>query len=117
MAYVERGRQPLDERLTIELRGSPASDGWEPDVEYTLPSDQELAETITAEFAAAGLNIPNVAERIAAWKAKHADTKIVIKPIKLTDEDKKAAEAIFGPLERTHRKRERAAKRKPKTAA
>jgi len=62
VASVERGRQPLDERLTIELRSAPASDGWEPDVEYTLPSDQELAETITAEYAAAGPNIPNVAD-------------------------------------------------------
>src|SRR5206468_3613478 len=106
-----------DERVTIELRGSPVSDGWEPDVEYTLPSDQELAETIAAEFAAAGLNIPNVAERIAAWKAKYADTKIVIEPIKLSDEDKATEEAIFGPLERTLRKREREAKRKAKTAA
>src|SRR5712691_8392328 len=109
VAYVERGRQPVDERVTIELRGSPTGDGWEPDVEYRLPSDQELAEQIAAEFAAAGLNITNVAERIAAWTAKHADTRIVIKPLKLTDEDKKAAEAIFGPLELTHRKRERKA--------
>jgi hypothetical protein len=116
VAYVERGRQPVDERLTIELRGSPVGDGWEPDVEYTLPSDQELAERIAAEFVAAGLNIPNVAERIAAWKAKYADAKIVIKPLKLSDEDKAAAEAIFGPLERTLRKREREAKRKAKTA-
>ncbi|MBA3567712.1 MAG: hypothetical protein H0W31_12805 [Actinobacteria bacterium] len=117
VAYVERGRQPLDERLTIELRGSPVSDGWEPDVEYTLPSDQELAEKIAAEYAAAGLNIPNVAERIAAWKAKYADAKIVIEPLKLSDEDRATAEAIFGPLERTLRKREREAKRKAKTAA
>ena len=116
VAYVERGRQPLDERVTIELRGSPTGDGWEPDVDYTLPSDQELAEQITAEFAAAGLNIPNVAERIAAWNAKYADAKIVIEPIKLSDEDNKAAEAIFGPLERTLRKRQREAKRKAKTA-
>jgi DNA invertase Pin-like site-specific DNA recombinase len=117
VAYVGRGRQPVDERLTIELRGSPVGDGWEPDVEYTLPSDQELAEQIAAEFAAAGLNIPNVAERIAAWKARYADAKIVIEPLKLSDEDKAAAEAIFGPLERTLRKREREAKRKAKTAA
>ncbi len=116
VAYVERGRQPVDERLTIHLRGSPVSDGWEPDVEYTLPSDQELAEKIAAEYAAAGLNIPNVAERIAAWKAKYADAKIVIEPLKLSDEDRATAEAIFGPLERTLRKREREAKRK-KTAA
>ena len=115
VAYVERGRQPVDERVTIELRGSPAGDGWEPDVEYTLPSDQELAEQITAEFAAAGLNIPNVAERIAAWNAKYADAKIVIEPIKLSDEDKAAAEAIFGPLERTLRKRSgrRSGRRRP----
>jgi hypothetical protein len=117
VAYVERGRQPVDERLTIELRGSPVSDGWEPDVEYTLPSDQELAEKIAAEYAAAGLNIPNVAERIAAWNAKYADTKIVIEPLKPSDEDRATAEAIFGPLERTLRKRERGAKRKPKAAA
>ena len=117
VAHVERGRQPADERVTIELRGAPVADGWEPDVEHTLPSDQELAEKITAEFAAAGLNIPNVAERIAAWKAKYADAKIVIKPLTLSDEDKKAAEAIFGPLERTLRKRQREAKRKPKAAA
>ncbi len=109
VAQVERGRQPLDERVTIELRGSPTGDGWEPDVEYRLPSDQELAEQIAAEFAAAGLNITNVAGRIAAWTAKHADTRIVIKPLKLTDEDKKAAEAIFGPLEPTPRKRARKA--------
>jgi hypothetical protein len=83
VAYVERGRQPVDERVTIELRGSPTGDGWEPDVEYTLPSDHELAEQIAAEFAAAGLNISDVAERIAAWTAKHADAKIVIEPIKL----------------------------------
>jgi hypothetical protein len=103
--------------VTIELRGSPVSDGWEPDVEYTLPSDQELAETITAEFAAAGIStsVKEVTERIAAWKAKHADTKIVIKPIKLSEEDKKATEeAIFGPLERASRKRQREAKRKAK---
>jgi hypothetical protein len=117
VAYVERGRQPVDERLTIQLRGSPVSDGWEPDVEYTLPSDQELAEQITAEYAAAGLNIPNVAERIAAWKAKYADAKIVIEPLTLSDQDEKAAEAIFGPLERTLRTRERKAKRKAETAA
>jgi hypothetical protein len=116
-AYVKRGRQPVDERVTIELRGSPAGDGWEPDVEYTLPSDQELAEQITAEFAAAGLNIPNVAERITAWNAKYADAKVVIEPIKLSPEMEATAEAIFGPLERTLRKREREAKRKPKTAA
>jgi hypothetical protein len=88
VAYVERGRQPVDERVTIELRGSPVGEGWEPDVEYTVPSDQELADQITAEYAAAGLNIPNVAERIAAWKAKYADAKIVIEPLKLSDEDK-----------------------------
>jgi DNA invertase Pin-like site-specific DNA recombinase len=116
-AYVKRGRQPVDERVTIELRGSPAGDGWEPDVEYTLPSDQELAEQITAEFAAAGLNIPNVAERITVWNAKYADAKVVIEPIKLSPEMEATAEAIFGPLERTLRKREREAKRKPKTAA
>jgi DNA invertase Pin-like site-specific DNA recombinase len=116
VAYVERGRQPADERVTIELRGSPVSDGWEPDVEYTLPSDQELAEKITAEFAAAGLNIPNVAERIAAWKAKYADAKIVIEPIKLSDEDEAAEEAIFGPLARALRKRARQPKQEPKTA-
>jgi len=117
VAHVERGRQPADERVTIELRGAPVADGWEPDVEHTLPSDQELAEKITAEFAAAGLNIPNVAERIAAWKAKYADAKIVIKPITLSEEDKATEEAIFGPLERTLRKRQREAKRKPKAAA
>ena len=117
VAYVERGRQPVDERLTIELRGSPVSDGWEPDVEYTVPSDQELAEKIAAEYAAAGLNIPNVAERIAAWKAKYVDAKIVIEPLKLSDEDRATAEAIFGPLERTLRKREREAKRKPRATA
>ena len=76
-----------------------------------------MAETIRAEYAAAGLNIPKVAERIAAWKAKYADAKIVIEPLKLSDEDRATAEAIFGPLERTLRKREREAKRKPKTAA
>jgi hypothetical protein len=117
VAHVERGRQPLDERVTIELRGSPVGDGWEPDVEYTLPSDQELAERITAEFATAGLNIPNVAERIAAWKAKYADTKIVIKPIRLSEEDKATEEAIFGPLERAVRKRQREAKQMPKAGA
>ena len=117
VAYVERGRQPVDERVTIELRGSPVSDGWEPDVEYTLPSDQELAEKIAAEYAAAGLNIPNVAERIAAWKAKYADAKIVIEPLKLSDADRATADAIFGPLERALRKRERKARRKPKAAA
>lgn len=116
-AYVERGRQPVDERLTIHLRGSPVSDGWEPDVEYTLPSDQELAETIAAEYAAAGLNIPNVTERIEAWNAKYADAKIVIEPLKLSDEDRATAEAIFGPVEQALRKREREAKRKPKAAA
>ena len=118
VAYLERGRQPVDERLTIELRGSPVADGWEPDVEYTLPSDQELAEKITAEFTTAGIStsVKEVAERIAAWKAKYADAKIIIKPIKLSDEDKKTAEAIFGPLERTFRKRQREAKRKPKVA-
>jgi hypothetical protein len=119
VAYVERGRQSVDERLTIELRGSPVSDGWEPDVEYTLPSDQELAEKIAAEFAAAGIStsVKEVAERIAAWTAKYADAKIVIEPLKLSDEDRATAEAIFGPLERTLRKREREAKRKPKAAA
>ncbi|HLG10106.1 MAG TPA: recombinase family protein [Gaiellaceae bacterium] len=118
-AYVERGRQPLDERVTIELRGSPVSDGWEPDVDYVLPSDQELAEKIAAEFAAAGLStsVKEVAERIAAWTAKYADAKIVIEPLKLSDEDRATAEAIFGPLERAFRKRQREAKRKPKTAA
>jgi len=115
VAYVERGRQPADERVTIELRGSPVADGWEPDVEYTLPSDEELAERITAEFAAAGIVITNVAERIAAWKAKYADVKIVIKPIVLSEEDKVTEEAIFGPLERALRKRARQqAKRQPK---
>ena len=117
VAYVERGRQPVDERVTIELRGSPTGDGWEPDVEYTLPSDHELAERIAAEFAAAGLNISDVAERIAAWTAKYADSKIVIEPIKPSDEHKKAAEAIFGSLERASRKRDREAKQKTKTAA
>jgi len=116
VAYVERGRQPADERVTIELRGSPVANGWEPDVEYTLPSDEELAERITAEFAAAGIVITNVAERIAAWKAKHADAKIVIKPIVLSEEDKATEEAIFGPLERALRKRARQqAKRQPKS--
>jgi Recombinase/Recombinase zinc beta ribbon domain len=115
VAYVERGRQPVDERVTIELRGSPVADGWEPDVEHTLPSDEELAERITAEFAAAGLSITNVAERIAAWKAKYADAKIVIKPIVLSEEDKAAEGAIFGPLERALRKRARQqARRQPK---
>ena len=117
VGYVERGRQPVDERVTIELRGSPVGDGWEPDVEYKVPSDQELAEQITAEFAAAGIVIPNVAERIAAWKAKYADAKIVIEPLKLSEEDKATEEAIFGPLERALRKRQREAKRKPKAAA
>jgi DNA invertase Pin-like site-specific DNA recombinase len=118
-AYVERGRQPVDERLTIELRGSPVGEGWEPDVEYTVPSDHELAEQITAEFAAAGIStsVEEVAKRIAAWKAKYADAKIVIEPLKLSDEDRATAEAIFGPLERALRKREREAKRKPKAAA
>ncbi|MDQ2911308.1 MAG: recombinase family protein [Actinomycetota bacterium] len=96
VAYIERGRQLVDERVTIELRGSPVSDGWEPDVDYTLPSDQELAERITAEFAAAGIVITNMAERIAAWNAKYADTKVVIRPIKLSEEDKATADAIFG---------------------
>jgi hypothetical protein len=45
-----------------------------------------------------------VAERIAAWKAKYADAKIVIEPLTLSAQDKAAAEAIFGPLERTLRK-------------
>src|SRR6266852_2275389 len=58
VAYVERGRQPVDERLTIHLRGSPVSDGWEPDVEYTLPSDQELAEKIAAEGRASSVGPP-----------------------------------------------------------
>ena len=89
VAYVERGRQPLDERLTIELRGSPVSDGWEPDVEYALPSDQELAEKIAAVHA---INTdPEAAAAAAAWDAKYADAKIVIEPLKLSDEDKKAA--------------------------
>lgn len=65
-------------------------------MEYTLPSDHELAERITAEFAAAGIVITNVAERIAAWKAKYADAKIVIEPLPpLPDEDRATAEAIF----------------------
>jgi hypothetical protein len=116
VASVERGRQPVDERLTIELRGVPVGDGWEPDVDYPLPTRQELVEQIEAEFAAAGIDAGNVSERIAAWEAKYADAKIVIEPLKLSDEDKAAAEAIFGPLERTLRKREREAKRKAKTA-
>ena len=99
----------MDERVTIELCGASVGDGWEPDVDYTLPSDQELAEKIAAEFAAAGVNIPKVAERIAAWKAKYADAKIVIKPIKFSEEDKATAEAIFSPLERALRKRARQA--------
>jgi DNA invertase Pin-like site-specific DNA recombinase len=116
VAYVERGRQPVDERVTIELRGSPVSEGWEPDVEYTLPSDQELAERIAAEFAAAGIStsVNEVAARIAAWNAKYADAKIVIEPLKLSDEDKATAEAIFGPLERALRKRARQERRRPK---
>jgi hypothetical protein len=88
-------------------------------VEYTLPSDQELAEKIAAEFAAAGIStsVKEVAERIAAWEAKYADAKIVIEPLKLSDEDRATAEAIFGPLERALRKQQREAKRKPKAAA
>jgi len=45
-----------------------------------------------------------------------ADAKIVIEPLPLSAQDKAAAEAIFGPLERTLRKREREAKKKAKTA-
>jgi hypothetical protein len=40
-------------------------------------------------------------------KAKYADAKIVIKPIVRSEEDKAAEEAIFGPLERALRKRQR----------
>jgi DNA invertase Pin-like site-specific DNA recombinase len=101
VAYIARGRQPLDERLRIELRGAPVGDGWEPDVDYPLPTRQELLATIEAEFAAAGLNIPNVAERIAAWEAKHADTKITIGPLPpLPPELEAAADKIFGKASR-----------------
>jgi hypothetical protein len=104
VAYVGRGRQPVDERVTIEFRGTPARDGWEPDVEYTVPSDQELAERITAEFAAAGITITDMAERISAWNAKYADAKIVIKPIEVSPEMKNSADAIFGPTRRRRTK-------------
>ncbi|MDP9344506.1 MAG: hypothetical protein M3P44_02075, partial [Actinomycetota bacterium] len=101
VAYVGRGRQPLDERVTIELRGAPAGDGWEPDVDYPLPTRQELVATIEAEFAAAGIEAGNVSERIAAWEAKHADKKITIAPLPpLPPELEAAADKIFGKASR-----------------
>jgi hypothetical protein len=105
VAYLERGRQPLAERLRIELRGAPVGDGWEPDVDYPLPTRPELLATIEAEFAAAGLNIPNVAERIAAWEAKHADAKITIGPLPpLSPELEAAADKIFGKASRRQKR-------------
>jgi hypothetical protein len=101
-AYVIRGRAPIDERTTIVMRGSPIGDGWEPDDERHVIYSWED-------------------ETVAAWNAHFANhpnlDKIVIEPLKLSDEDKAAEEAIFGPVERALRKREREAKRKPKATA
>jgi DNA invertase Pin-like site-specific DNA recombinase len=101
-AHVLRGREPIDERTTIVMRGSPIGDGWEPDDErHVIYSwDEETVAAWNAHFA----NHPNL-------------DKIVIEPLKLSEEDKAAEEAIFVPLERALRKREREAKRKPKAAA
>lgn len=108
VAYVERGRQPVDERVTIELRGSPVGPGWEPDLEYDDPSEEELARRIAAVHA---INTdPDAAATAAAWDAKYADAKIIIKPLVLSEEDKALEEETFGPLERALRKREREAK-------
>ena len=114
VAYVARGRQPVDERVTIELRGSPVSDGWEPDLEYDDPSGEELARRIAAVHA---INTdPDAAAEAAAWEAKYADAKVVIEPLKLSDDDKKAGQAVFGPPERTRRAREREARRQATAA-
>ena len=75
VAYVDRGRQPVDQRVTIEMRAAPIGDGWEPDVKYTWPSIEP--------------------EKIAAWDAKYADGKFVIKPVALSEEDEAAADKLF----------------------
>jgi DNA invertase Pin-like site-specific DNA recombinase len=107
-AIVQRGKESVDERVTIELRGSPVGPGWEPDLEYDDPSDEELARRIAAVHA---INTdPDAAAVAAAWDAKHADAKIIIKPLVLSEEDKALEEKIFGPLERALRKREREAR-------
>ena len=116
VAYVERGGQPVDERMTIELRGSPTetagSRTWTTRCHpiKSWPSKSRPSTPPPGSTSRTWLD-----ERIAAWTAKYADTKIVIEPIKLSDKDKNAAEAIFGSLERTERKREgkRSRRRRP----
>ena len=73
-------------------------------LDYTLPTRQELVEKIEAEFAAAGLNITNVAERIAAWEAKHADAKITIGPLPPLSAEEATAGKIFGKASRRQRR-------------
>jgi hypothetical protein len=94
-AYVKRGREPIDERTTIVMRGSPIGDGWEPDDErYVIYSwDDETVAAWNAHFA----NHPNL-------------DKIVIEPIKLSPEDEATADAIFGPVRRRRAKADAAAR-------
>jgi DNA invertase Pin-like site-specific DNA recombinase len=96
-AIVQRGKESVDERVTIELRGSPVGPGWEPDLEYDDPSDEELARRIAAVHA---INTdPDAAAAAAAWDAKYADARIIIKPLVSSEEDKALEEKIFGSLE------------------
>jgi DNA invertase Pin-like site-specific DNA recombinase len=93
--YVKRGREPIDERTTIVMRGSPIGEGWEPDGErYVIYSWND--------------------ETVAAWYAHFANhpnlDKIVIEPIKLSPEDEARADEIFGPVRRHRPKADAAAR-------
>jgi DNA invertase Pin-like site-specific DNA recombinase len=102
---VSPGKQHILERVTLEMRGSPIGDGWEPDVDDPLPSDEELAAKIAAEFAAAGIDAGNVLERIKAWNANYADARITIGPLpQLSAELEATADKIFGKASRRERR-------------
>jgi DNA invertase Pin-like site-specific DNA recombinase len=87
-AFVQRGREPVDERTTIVMRGSPIAEGWEPDDErYVIYSWGDKSAALEAHFTDVFANDPNF-------------NKIVVEPIKLSPELKEAEEAIFGKLTR-----------------
>jgi hypothetical protein len=95
------GRRAPDDRAAR----APVGDGWEPDVDYPLPTRQELVAKIEAEFAAVGSDAGNVSERIAAWEAKHDDPKITIAPLPpLSTELEATADKIFGKASRRQRR-------------
>jgi Recombinase zinc beta ribbon domain/Recombinase len=102
---VSPGKQQIVERVTLELAGAPIGDGWEPDVDHPLPSDEELAAKIATEFQAAGIDPGNVLERIKTWNATYAEARITIGPLPpLPAELEATADRIFGKPSRRQRR-------------